>query len=107
MTLSHCVVVRKFLVGLSTADGVSVTGGGDGVSADGMECQTVGWFFSSVPQNKPFSAPLALFLFFQQLICPQRHVLDFFALWRAFVKSLVESCHVKSLVEFLNQPYSY
>ena len=36
MTLSHCVVVRKFLVGLSTADGVSVTGGGDGVSADGV-----------------------------------------------------------------------
>ena len=83
ITLSHCVVVRTFFVlGGGSADGVSATVGGSGA---GFSCLFAMMAWASI---RAFFAPREPLLFFERLLCRQRHVLGFFVL-RAFVKSPV------------------
>ena len=79
MMLSHCVVVRTFLVdGGSASGGRSTTDGGSaGFACAMMLCASVRAFFCASRAILVFSATFWIFL-------------DFFVSWLAFLKSFVE-----------------
>ena len=91
ITLSHCVVVRTFLM-LSTC-GSSATGSDTGGGSDCLRSFFATMLCASI---RAFSAPRGLVSFSERQVCPQRHVLDFFVSWREFVKSLVDQQVVAS-----------
>ena len=93
ITLSNCVVVR------SLADGGSGAGGSAGESttdggATGSACFACAMMLCA--SIRAFFVPREQFSFSRRFFCPLRHVLDFFVLWRAFLKSLV---HQQAVVD--------
>ena len=93
MMLSHCVVVRTFLV----ADGVSATGSDDGVSAtgsaDGFACASAGGFACAsmlCALIKAFLCSSRAILVRCATALPAATRFGFFVLWWTFLKSLVD-----------------
>ena len=89
LTLSHCVVVRTFLV----SDGGSVTDGGAGGSAtDGGETGSA--FFACAMRLcasiRAFFCASRAILVLSAIALPAATRFGFFFSWRAFLKSLVD-----------------